>query len=276
MNISIINKIIILGIIIIIINHLGSNIFVNFYNYIKSVLNVENFIGLAYNKVNSVNYSTPNVPYATQHDFPWITGGSVRNLDELSYDLYTFLNTLIPLNFKNYEMAVPNNKPVLMNDQQTQFVKTNIMSRLNSNTFKFSNEQFPNKLYYQTTNRGMSVVPFQLTANIKDDRNNTDLGSATLYIEAYLRNDNIKSTWILEMTNIKLTNLNGNLFKADKQLGKSIYKYEQFTNNNFNELFIKDKEIKIQYDDDDLVPDKVDLSFTDTSSVGSTESSYDN
>jgi hypothetical protein len=77
------------------------------------------------------------------------------------------------------------------------------------------------------------------------------------------------------MTNIKLTNLNGNLFTADKQLGKSIYKYEQFTNNNFNELFIKDKEIKIQYDDD-LIPDKVDLSFTDTSSVGSTENSYDN
>ena len=119
------------------------------------------------------------------------------------------------------------------------------------------------------------MVPFQLTANVKDDRNNTDLGSATLYIEAYLRNDNIKSTWILEMTNIKLTNLNGNLFTADKQLGQSIYKYEQFTNSNFNKLFLKDNEIKIQYDDD-LIPDKVDLTYTDNSSVGSTESSYDN
>jgi hypothetical protein len=276
MNISIINKIIILGIIIILINHLGSNIFVNLYNYIKSLINIENFIGLAYNKVTGVNYNTPNIPYATQQDFPWITGGSVRNLDELSYDLYTFLNTLIPLNFKNYEMGVPNSKPLLMNKQQNEFVKTNIISRLNSNTFKFSNEKFPNELYYQTTNRGMSVVPFQLTVNVKDDRNNADLGIATLYIEAYLRNDNIKSTWILEMTNIKLTNLNGNLFTADKQLGKSIYKYEQFTNNNFNELFIKDDGIKIQYDDDDLIPDKIDMSFTDNSSVGSTESSYYN
>ena len=286
MNISIINKIIVLGIIVILINHLGANILVtivmNCYNYIRSLFKFEQFIGLAYNKVKGINWSTPNVPYATQPDFPWITGGSVRNLDELSYDLYTFLNTLVSLNFKTYDMAVPDSKPVLMNPQQAQFVKSNIMSRLNSRTFKFNNEQFPTQIYYQTTNRGMSVVPFQMTVNVIDDRNNTNLGMATLYIESYLRNDNIKSTWILDITNIKLTHLNGNLFKSDKLLGKSLFAMkqpEQFTNtsktnNNFNDLFIKnyDDNIKITYDDD-LIPDQVDLTYTDESSACSTESS---
>jgi len=279
MNISVINKIILLLIIIVLINHLGSsNILKSLYNYIKSFFNIEGFIGLAYNKVKGINWSTPNIPYASQVDFPWITGGSVRNLDELSYDLYTFLNTLVALNFKTYDMAVPSGEPVLMNDKQEQFVKDNIMSRLNSKTFKFSNEEFPSQIYYQNTNRGMSIVPFQITANVTDDRNNADLGSATLYIEAYLRNDNMNSVWLLEITTIKLTHLNGNLFKPDEQLGKSIYKYEQFTNtsnNNFDNLFIKDDGIKISYDDD-LIPDKIDMTYTDNSSVYSTESSYDN
>ena len=189
-------------------------------------------------------------------------------------------------------MNPPSGQPTIMNQGQFDFIKQQLSLRLNSKTFKFINEHYPTQLFYQLTNRGIVVVPFELSSTIMDERTNTTLGNGKLYIEVYLINDNMNSDWHLNITNIKLISLDNSIFKPDKLQGTSVYKYneikptrevehssqsklantlqskvEQFTNTNeFENCFMKQNDI------DDLIPDHIDFAGTETSCY-STESS---
>jgi hypothetical protein len=254
-----INQIIILVILFLLINYLVEGKLVEklFLLFSKCKADVEKFIP-----------NTPGFPYHNQKDFCFLTH---RECNEITYNLYRFLNNIVTPNINNYSMTSYNSER-----QTSDTIKNNIIKQLskllNKDNYTFSNIIILDDIYYYDNTRGIDIEPFSFTANLS--YKNKNIGKIKIYIESYLKKE--KNT--LTILNIRLQDLQIindapkvgapiDMFKitphevdAMEKTKKLATKMDDSFNNYFvkrteNELFIKSD----NHTEDSMIPSYVNL-----------------
>ena len=206
---NLINKILILIILIFMINYLSNgkiiNIIKNALNTCKT--NVENFMGLTY-KINNIKSNVPNIPYQLQKDFPYNNHNDIDNLDEETYNLYKFLNSMITVNINTYELTPSDNTKIKVSDKFKKEIYDQIKKMFNCRDYNFNDITFLSELYYYNNNRGKEIEPFEFKSNITYKKKS--IGTVIIYMECFLREDKFyyqtNQTGFLTIQNIKLIN----------------------------------------------------------------------
>lgn len=305
---NLINKILILIIILVVINHLSEgkilNIFQNFTNMCK-----EQFMGITYTNNKGVYYNHIPTPYQRQLDFPYLNHNDINNLDDETYHLYKFINDKVTPNVNNYELTKSNDIRIPVNKELENEIRENIIRIFNSQGYKFNNIQILDKLHYYDNPRGKEIEPFNFEAIVT--YKGKPLGSMTINIESFIREDKLykkpMKSGYFTITNIRLmdrkypdgksrekvwnsryrinsrkTNPTKEEFRAIKENNKMINKMTESFNNHFvnredfDDLFIKPNnsfktEGFMNDTDNSLIPSIVELSSYEQSSY--TESS---
>jgi len=185
---NLINKILILIILIVLINHLSEGKIIEkikgcFFNCKNSV---ENFIGLTYVQ-KRIKPTTPNIPYQRQKDFPYINKNDPAVLDDESYELYTFINEMVTPNVNNYELTKSRDKRIKASEAVEKEIYTHINNIFNCKGYKFNNLKFLSNIYYYENPRGKDVEPFEFSADVS--LRNKFIGSVIINIESFIHED---------------------------------------------------------------------------------------
>jgi hypothetical protein len=276
-----INKLLILIIILFLINHLTNG---KITYLLKKYLNIgkthiEKFMGITYTNSRGIYPNHPVVPYNKQRDFPYINHNDPDVLDNESYELYHFIDSLVNVNTNMHEMTVSNSTKHKANSNLTNFILSNLTKSLNCKGYTFSNIKLIDDIYYHDNPRGKEIELFNITADL--NYHNKSLGFVTLSFETFIRNNR------LEILNVKLIDRknkpkNKIYKKALHKNQEMIYKMNDSFNNHFvnrddyDELFIKptQKYVNEGFNNDtenSLIPSIVELSSYEQSSI--TESS---
>ena len=270
-----INQIIILLILFLLINNLVEGKLLEkvtlLFNNCKS--QVENFIGLTYPNSKGVYFSTPQFGYDNQKDFTYLSNSDAN---EVSYNLYRFLNNIVTPNVNNYSMTADNTEKLQDNDMDKNIIK-GISKSFNNQIYNFSNIKLLDDIYYYNNTRGKDIEPFSFTADVK--YRGKYIGKIKLYIEAFLkREDNTFVILNLRLQDIKYANdikIKDNIWYPQKEIKmyqitpheveamEDTKKLADKMDDSFNNYFVKrnDNELFIEQNNetDSLIPSYVNL-----------------
>lgn len=184
-----INKILILGIILLLINYLtDGRIFDPIQNFLNSFKDqVDNFMGLTYTNRRGVYPTYPHVPYARQLDFPYHNHNNPDELDEESYNIYRFINNLVTPNVNIYELTANRGEKLFASEDLEDEIFQHISKIFNSSGYKFENIKFLNKIAYYENPRGKDIEPIEFRANVSYLGN--PIGTVKIRIDTFLRED---------------------------------------------------------------------------------------
>jgi hypothetical protein len=203
-----INKILVIVVVIIAINYFSNgNLMIILKRYYDILFkHTENFIGLTYKNIKNVYSNIPNIPYERQLDFPYHNKSNLDELEEDSYYLYNFINSLITPNVNNNELTKSNSKRQIANDKLIKEILNNIDKLFNHRGYKFENIKLLEKIYYYENPRGKEIEPFTFSARVS--YLNKYIGDVKINIESFLREDKFYyrqgDTGFLTINNIHL------------------------------------------------------------------------
>lgn len=224
---NLMNKILVLIILIVLINHLTEGkIIDNIKKYFTQCKgNVENFIGLTYTQ-DSIKPNVPVIPYQLQKDFAYLNHNDPQDLDEESYNLYKFLNSMITVNVNNYEMIKSRDTRLKASEALEKEIYDYIERIFNCAGYKFNNIKFLSNVYYYKNARGKDIEPFEFSADVTV--NSKFIGSVIIHLECFLREDNFyyrpKDTGLLTILKVNLLNRTYPDGKNKEKIWKSAYK----------------------------------------------------
>jgi hypothetical protein len=254
-----INKLLILVIILFLINRLANN---NLMNILEGAFTtcknkVENFMGLTYVNKRGVFSNTPEIPYQSQLDFAYINNKEINSeqLDEESYNLYKFLDSLVRPDNNIYQLTASNSERYEASNNFEKDILANLHKILNCKGYQIDNIKLLDKLVILKNPRGIEIEPFKISADIS--YRGLMIGSIILYIESFYRYD--KSPKTLTIQNIKLIERNKiKPLSSTKDNTDSIFKIKkEFDATN---IFIKSKhKEEFNMSDDSLIPSTVNL-----------------
>jgi hypothetical protein len=268
-----INQIIILFILLLLINNLVEGKLVEKIKslFTKCKSKVEKFIGLTYTNSKGVYFGNAEFPYNEQKDFTYLSNNSP---DEVSYNLYRFLNSLVIPNVNNYAMFAANSER-LQDDDMNNNVINSIMKIFNTSGYNFSNIQIIDDIYYYENTRGKDIEPFSFTADVS--YRNNEIGQIKVYMEAFFK----RETNMFVILNIRLQDIqyaNGAESKENIWYPMQMYKIQpheieamedtkklaEKMDDSFNNYFVKrdDNELFIKPDyetENSLIPSYVNL-----------------
>jgi hypothetical protein len=223
---------------------------------------VENFMGLTYVNSKGVFSNTPEVPYQSQLDFSYINNneGNHEHLDEESYNLYKFLNSIVRPDNNIYQLTASNTDRYEASKEFEKDILSNLHKILNCKGYQLDNIKLLEKLVISKNPRGVEIEPFKISGDIS--YKGKMLGSITVYIESFYRYD--KSPQTLTIQNIKLierTKMKPN----PKDTTDSIFKIKKEFD--VSDVFIKSNQREdFNMSDDSLIPSVVNLSDYEASS----------
>lgn len=203
------NKILILIILLVLINHLTEGKIVETVKkYLTSCRsNVENFIGIKQGPDCS-QLNAPNIPYQRQKDFPYINKTDPNNLDDETYRLYRFLDDLVTPNVNNYELTASRSRRIKATESLEKEIYTHIENIFNCKSYKFANLRLLSNIYYYENPRGKEIEPFEFSADVS--YLNKFIGSVIINLECFIRADKFypkpMESGFLSITDIKLIN----------------------------------------------------------------------
>ena len=260
---NLINKIIILVIIIFLINHLtNGKIFETISNYFNiCVEKMKDISG-----IKSSKETTKPIPFAGQLDFPYLNNFKYDpkdELDEESYNLYRFINSRITHNVYDYEMNVNKNEPHQLDSDGVQYIERNLKKMFNSSEYEFNNMKILDKLYYFKNMRGMEIIPFKFTADVKL-KSGDSLGTLLIHVESYIYEEKNGNRFAILNTRLLNRKHSSNLNektkpKTDERRSTEWAKVNKVES--FDDVFIKsDKSDELVNDDDDIIIPTVNIS----------------
>jgi hypothetical protein len=276
-----IKKILLLLLLIFLIHYLSEGQLINkINNYFNNCKNtIENFIDIA--NMNLFKPAAPDIPFQLQKDFQYNNQSDLNNLDEDTYNLYKFLNSIITIGVNTYELTPSNNIRLKVSDDFKKEIYDQLNKQFNCNClgYKFNNIKILSDMYFYENARGGEIEPFELSADVVF--NNSPIGSVVIYIECFMKKDkfyyNSTNSGYLAILNIKLIKRIYSDGKSREQVWNSAYKLipsnqdttpiqqirvESFTNNytNENEIFIKSDNQYQNDTEDSLIPSNIELS----------------
>ena len=292
-----IKKILILLLLIFLIHYLSEGQLINkINNYFNNCKNtIENFIGVS--NMNPFKPAAPDIPFQLQKDFQYNNQGDINNLDEDTYNLYKFLNSIITVGVNTYELTPSNNIRHKVSDNFKKEIYEQLNKQFNCNCvkYKFNNITILSDMYFYENARGGEIEPFEFSADVLF--NGSPIGSVVIYIECFMKKDkfyyNSNNSGYLAILNIKLIKRMYSDGKSREQIWQSAYKLipsnqdipnnkiinpnvvsasnqhigiESFTNHytteNDNDVFIKSTTNDIYQNDteDSLIPSNIELS----------------
>lgn len=274
---NLINKILILLIILVIVNHLTDNKLFqhlmqgHIQQAFQSILGLfnktkESFLGLTYTDSRGIFSTTPVVPFAGQLDFQYNAGYTDRDLNEDSYKLYNFFDSMIVPNVDAFSMSRSNNIPISADKELTNDILRNLEKKFNMREYFFSDFKLLEDLYYINTPKGKEIVPFKFTTEYK--YNNRYMGTLTIYVEMFIFYDKfyyrLYNPNQINILNIKLIDQQNNMYRKRPKKIRSVYKIRN--DENINDLFIQSSNQDQQQEfigagtDNSLIPSTIELS----------------
>jgi len=238
---NLVNKILILAILIVLINHLSEGKIIEtlkrYFNNCRD--NVENFIGLTHGP-KKIKSNVLEIPYQRQKDFPYINRNDPSVLDKESYGLYLFLNELITPNVNNYELTKSGDKRIRASESLEKEILTHIENIFNCKGYKFAGIRFLSNIYYYENPRGKEIEPFEFSADVSYA--NKFIGSVIVNLECFIRADKFYSrpmeSGFLTILNVRLLNRTYPDGVSKEKTWNTLYKLEP------NEQYLKlDKKI---------------------------------
>ena len=172
--------------------------------------------------------TTPDIPFQLQKDFPYNNQSDINNLDEDTYNLYKFLNSIITVGVNTYELTPSNNIRLKVSDNFKKEIYEQLNKHINCNCieYKFDNIQILSDMYFYENSRGAEIEPFEISANVS--LKGEPIGSVVIYIESFMKKDkfyyNSTNSGYLAILNIKLIKRMYNDGKSREQTWKSAYK----------------------------------------------------
>jgi hypothetical protein len=228
---------------------------------------VENFMGLTYVNKRGVFSNTPEVPYQSQLDFAYINNneGNPEHLDEESYNLYKFLDSLVRPDNNIYQLTASNSERYKASNDFEKDILANLNKILNCKGYQVDNIKLLEKLVILKNPRGVELEPFKMSGDIS--YKGKMIGSITLYIESFYRYDKNPKTFTIQ--NIKLIERNrtgtGKIKHELKDTSDSIFKIKKEFD--VSDVFIKSNNREdFNMTDDSLIPSIVNLSDYEASS----------
>ena len=223
-----IKKILLLLLLIFVIHYLSDGqLFNKINNYFNNCKNtIENFMGVSNRKV--FKPTTPDIPFQLQKDFPYNNQSDINNLDEDTYNLYKFLNSIITVGVNTYELTPSNNIRLKVSDNFKKEIYEQLNKHINCNCieYKFDNIQILSDIYFYENSRGAEIEPFEISANVS--LKGAPIGSVIIYIECFMKKDkfyyNSTNSGYLAILNIKLIKRMYSDGKSREQIWKSAYK----------------------------------------------------
>ena len=226
---NLVNKILILVILILLINHLTEGKIIETINRYFSTCknNVENFIGLTYAQ-KCIKPNAPNIPYQRQKDFPYLNKSQPDILDDESYDLYKFLDEMVTPNVNNYELTKSRDKRIKASEALEKEIYTHINNIFNCKKFKFDGIKFLSNIYYYENPRGKDIEPFEFSADVS--YKNKFIGSVIINLECFIRADKFyrkpMESGFLTIIDIKLLNRTYPEGVTKEKVWNTLYKLE--------------------------------------------------
>jgi hypothetical protein len=222
---------------------------------------VENFMGLTYTNKRGVFSNTPEIPYQSQLDFDYINNEETpKHLDEESYKLYKFLDSIVRPDNNMYQLTASNSERYEASKEFEQEMVSKLSKILNCKGYQVDNIKLLENLVILKNPRGIEIEPFKLSADIS--YKGKMMGNITLYIESFYRYDS--NPKMLTIQKIKLIDRK-KITTPPKVQVDSILK----TNKEFDasSVFIKSNVREdFNVSDDSLIPSVVNLSDYEISS----------
>jgi hypothetical protein len=273
---NLINKILVLIIILFIINKLSHNdlteTLMNALYNCKS--KVENFMGLTYTNKKGVYTNTPIIPYQSQRDFSHINQDVDDKLDDETYNLYKFLDSLIRPNNNMYELTASNRERYEASKEFIDKLKNNLSRILNCNDYKFTDIKILDEIILLKNPRGIEIEPFRISADISYKERM--MGNVVLQFESFYRYDKIgyrnKEPGTLTFQSVKLVERKHIKEKVAPKV-ETAYRlddmYSVEIKENFDDMFVNISEIESE---NSIIPSSVKFSdYENTSETGTSE-----
>jgi len=226
---NLLNKILILIILIVLINHLTEGNIVETVkrHFTTCKSSVENFIGLTYAS-KRIKPTVPNIPYARQKDFPYINKNEPGVLDDESYGLYMFINELVTPNVNNYELTKSRDRRIRASEALEKEIYTHISNIFNCKGFKFENIKILSNIHYYENPRGKDLEPFEFSADVSF--RNKFIGSVVINMECFVREDKFyrspMESGFLTILNVQLLNRTYPDGVSKEKVWNTLYKLE--------------------------------------------------
>lgn len=244
-----INKLLLLIILFFLINHIANNDIMNILSnvFTKCKNKAENFMGLTYINKRGVFSNTPEIPYQSQSDFAYINNN--ERLDDESYNLYKFLDSLVRPDNNMYQLTASNSERYEASNDFEKDIISKLSKFLNCKGYQVDNIKLLERLVILKNPRGIEIEPFKISAEIS--YKGRMMGMIVLYIESFYRYDtNPKS---LTLQKIKLIDR-----KRPKEIPKPIVDtlYKKKIEFDASDIFIKSniKEDMENMTDNILIP----------------------
>lgn len=258
-----INKLLLLVIILFLIIRISNNNIMNILSdaFTTCKNKVENFMGLTYTNKRGVFSNTPEIPYQSQLDFDYINNEETpKHLDEESYKLYKFLDSIVRPDNNMYQLTASNSERYEASNGFEQEMVSKLSKILNCKGYQVDNIKLLENLVILKNPRGIEIEPFKLSADIS--YKGKMMGNIILYIESFYRYDS--NPKMLTIQKIKLIDRK-KITTPPKVQVDSILK----TNKEFDasSVFIKSN-VREDFNasDDSLIPSVVNLSDYEISS----------
>jgi len=177
---NMVNKIIILIIMIVIINHLMNGEILNKIRRIFTIFNTEKFIeGIDTNK-KIVDSNLHQVPYESQNN--------INEINDETYRLYRFINNMVTTNINIYELTASRGKKIKASNELKKEIIVHLERIFNCSGYKFLNLKLIDQINYYENPRGKELESFNFSSDIF--YYNKLIGSFVINIESFLREDN--------------------------------------------------------------------------------------
>jgi hypothetical protein len=162
--------------------------YINYIFYqLYSLFSFEKFTDITkLNTINGLNVFTPNTPsFKSKYEIKYINYLKKTNPNVSLKTLFNFYNFLQSIVSKNIDYTFINpseNKQIFFSDIELHKIRGILLSKLNINTYKFSNLEFESKPYYFVNTNGREIEPFII-------RVDTEFGNIRIYININIRTD---------------------------------------------------------------------------------------
>lgn len=238
------NKILILIVLLLLINHLtDGQIIKTFGNYLFVCQDrIENFMGVVYDR-ECITQNVPVIPFATQKDFKYLNNNP-DIVDDETYYLYEFINELVTKNTNMYELTGSSGEQIPGSQSLRNLIFNEITRLFNCGEWKFLNIKSSDPIFWNENPRGIEISPFNFRADVY--HGNKSLGNIKLYVECFLHSDKFNrdhsAFGYLTFLNIKVldrydsSNSNINPFDKSAYRLKSISDTEKKAISKNNEL----------------------------------------
>lgn len=267
-----INKLLILVIILFLINRIANN---NIMNILSSAFTtcknkVENFMGLTYTNKRGIYSNTPEIPYQSQLDFDYINNDEVnsKHLDEESYKLYKFLDSIVRPDNNMYQLIASNAERYEASKQFKEDLLSKLSKILNCKGYQVDNIKLLEDLVILKNPRGVEIEPFKISTEIS--YKGKMMGAITLYIESFYRYDS--NPKMLTIQKIKLIDRKKIIIPPKAKIDSILKTNKEF---DASSVFIKSNVREdFNVSDDSLIPSVVNLSDYEHSSETKTSQLY--